>query len=297
MKFGGHETFPIREGWINKGLSLIHADPEAFNDPHVADRLGVGRNMAKSIRYWLLATDLAVNEPSKVATRRKRLVLTDFGRMIYLHDRYCLYLGTWAALHVNLVNQKDHGLVWSWFFNQFSEQRFDRLAGLAAFERFVQRRERRVPKQRTLQRDMACLLSSYATPIPGEETNPEDASDSPFRRLGLLSLFRDSHVYRRNEPDITQFPPELIGYALARCGVTDESVPLRDACFYAGGPGQAFQLDLNAFLDWVERAEAGDSGVRMIGSAGERRIQIDRRSMDDWLTAYFDGLNESDKAA
>ena len=297
MKFGGHETFPIREGWINKGLSMIEADPEGFNDPHVADRLGVGRNMAKSIRYWLLATDLAVSEPSKTMTRRKRLILTDLGRVIYTHDRYCLHLGTWAALHVNLVNQTDHARIWTWFFNRFGERRFDRLTASAAFERFVQRQEKRPPKTKTLQRDMACLLSSYATPIPGEVTNPEDASDSPFRRLGLVTLFRDSHIYRRNEPDIARFPSELMGYAFARCGVTDASVPLREACFYDGGPGQSFQLDLNAFLDWVEQAETHRCGIRIIGSAGERRIQITQCPAAQWLASYYETVNASSEAA
>ena len=55
MQFGGHETFPLREGWLHKGLELVHADGRAFEDEHVSDRLGVGRNMAKSIRHWLLA--------------------------------------------------------------------------------------------------------------------------------------------------------------------------------------------------------------------------------------------------
>lgn len=56
MKFGGHETFPVREGWLHKGLKLVVEEPEKLVDEHVADWLGVGRNMAKSIRYWLQAT-------------------------------------------------------------------------------------------------------------------------------------------------------------------------------------------------------------------------------------------------
>ncbi|WP_019559034.1 DUF4007 family protein [Thioalkalivibrio sp. ALE12] len=297
MRFGGHETFPVREGWIYKGLSLIEADSEGFNDPYVADALGVGRNMAKSIRYWLLASGLAVTENSTVNAKRKRLALTPLGAAIYKHDRYCLQLGTWAALHVNLLNQQGYARVWTWFFSRFVERRFDRLTASAAFERFVQRQEQRSPAAKTLQRDIACLLSCYATPIPSETADPEDASDSPFRRLGLLTLFRDSNVYQRNEPNVAQFPPELVGYAFAQCGVTDEAVPLREACFYDGGPGQAFQLSLNAFLDWVEQAEARRCGVRVIGSAGERRIRLDQRSASEWLESYYAGVGSVRAAA
>lgn len=297
MRFGGHETFPVREGWIYKGLSLIDADPEGFNDPYVADDLGVGRNMAKSIRYWLLATGLAVNEPSDKTPKRKKLTLTPLGETVYRFDRYCLQIGTWAALHVNMLNHDTYARAWQWFFNRFSEQRFDRLTASAAFERFVQRKEQRPPAPKTLQRDMACLLSCYATPVPSESTDPEDASDSPFRRLRLLTLFRDSNVYRRNEPNVTELPPELLGYAFARSGVTEKTVPLREACFYDGGPGRAFQVGLNGFLDWVEQAEELLPNVQVVGSAGERRIRLDQRSTAQWLEAYYSRVGAQSAAA
>ena len=47
-----------RAGWP-RGSGLLREDASAFDDPHVADQLGVGRNMAKSIEHWLLATGLA----------------------------------------------------------------------------------------------------------------------------------------------------------------------------------------------------------------------------------------------
>ncbi|MCG5534252.1 DUF4007 family protein [Halorhodospira sp. 9621] len=287
MRFGGHETFPVREGWIYKGLSLIAGDPEGFNQPYVADELGVGRNMAKSIRFWLLATGLAITEPSDRTPKRKQLTLTRFGEAVYKSDRYCLQLGTWAALHVNMLNHGGYAKAWNWFFNRFTEQRFDRLTASAAFERYVQRHERRSPAPKTLQRDVACLLSCYATPIPSELADPEDASDSPLRRLGLLTLFRDSNVYRRNEPNIVELPPELIGYAFAQSGAKEASLPLREACFYDGGPGRAFQLSLNGFLDWIEQAEELLSSVRVVGSAGERRIQLDPLEPVEWLKSYY----------
>ena len=68
MRFGGHETFPVREGWLHKGLKLVVEEPEKVVDEHVADWLGVGRNMAKSIRYWLQATGLC----EQVSGRRHR---------------------------------------------------------------------------------------------------------------------------------------------------------------------------------------------------------------------------------
>ena len=65
MKFSGHETFAIREGWLHKGLKLLIEEPELLYDEYVADFLGVGKNMSRSIRHWLEVTGLAEREAGK----------------------------------------------------------------------------------------------------------------------------------------------------------------------------------------------------------------------------------------
>ena len=59
MRFGGHESFAVREGWLSRGLELLANQPELLVDQHAEDHLGVGRNMAKAIRHWLVAAGLA----------------------------------------------------------------------------------------------------------------------------------------------------------------------------------------------------------------------------------------------
>ena len=52
MKLGGHETFYPRPGWLTKGLLHLHEGHSGtFSTPEIADELGVGRNMAKSIGH------------------------------------------------------------------------------------------------------------------------------------------------------------------------------------------------------------------------------------------------------
>ena len=94
MRFGGHETFAIREGWLHKGLRLLNDDPELFTQDDVADHLGVGRNMAKSIRHWLQATQLAEPSREAVAGKRPLLQMTDLGQAIWERDPYFLSDGT-----------------------------------------------------------------------------------------------------------------------------------------------------------------------------------------------------------
>jgi hypothetical protein len=65
MPFAKHETFYIREGWLFKGMAEIKkAEDEGqrstiFLDPDAPERLGIGQNMVRSLRFWMLAIGLA----------------------------------------------------------------------------------------------------------------------------------------------------------------------------------------------------------------------------------------------
>lgn len=103
MRFGGHETFAAREGWLHKGLRLLQEDPEKFTQDDVADHLGVGRNMGRSIRHWLQATQLAEVVHGGHSEKRSLLQMTALGRTIWDRDPYLLSEGLLWILHVNLV--------------------------------------------------------------------------------------------------------------------------------------------------------------------------------------------------
>lgn len=45
IKLKGHETFALREGWLNKGLAKVDANPKVFSENYGADALGVGSNI------------------------------------------------------------------------------------------------------------------------------------------------------------------------------------------------------------------------------------------------------------
>lgn len=103
MRFGGHESFAVREGWLSRGLELLANQPELLVDQHAEDHLGVGRNMAKAIRHWLVAAGLASASTATV----DHFAFTPFGKQIYKSDPHLLDLGTWWMLHVNLVRNKE----------------------------------------------------------------------------------------------------------------------------------------------------------------------------------------------
>ncbi len=67
LTFQGHDTFLCRTNWLKKGYDFVQADG-GFNDADAVVRLGVGKNMVTSIRYWLRAFGLA-NEGDELLQR------------------------------------------------------------------------------------------------------------------------------------------------------------------------------------------------------------------------------------
>ena len=63
-----HETFCPRYGWLKKGYDGVRADGGILDAPDAIERLGVGKNMVRSIRFWCAAFKMI--EPGDPEKRR-----------------------------------------------------------------------------------------------------------------------------------------------------------------------------------------------------------------------------------
>ena len=284
MRFSGHETFCVREGWLHKGLSLLLEDPDRLYHEHAADFLGVGSNMAKSIRHWLQATGLAEPDPKGP----RRLSVTRLGRLINKHDQYFMETDTWWLLHVNLVNRPIYADTWNWSFNSFNLETFDRSILLENLRQYVQLSNWRMPSMKTLERDVACLLSSYSRNIPSDNSDPEEARDCPFRDLGLLSHYRSSGFYRFHH-NPKRIHPAVFGYCVCRAfedaGQGDITISrlLREP----GGPGRAFALTGESLYETLVHIVSEDDKIRIQDYAGQRAVSLPRRSLYEWAKLVY----------
>lgn len=298
MRFSGHETFPIREGWLHKGLKLLNDDPERFLDEEVADYLGVGRNMAKSIKHWLQVTGLAESSSDGTRGKSSLLHLTNFGEIVWQNDPYLLEEGTWWLLHANLVNNPTSASTWAWFFNNFSHDRFDRAVCLESLRRYIESAQKRVPSTATLARDLGCMLLSYARTVPAAGDDPEDGADCPFRELGLLSYYKTSGYYQIHQGP-KNIPPSVFGYVMA-LAFADPSrstkrvdIKLMDAARSTGGPGRVFCLSGETLFETVSQIEASDTDILEIaGMAGDRTIRILCMEPLEWAELFFENIEE-----
>ena len=82
-RISGHESFPCRYAWLPKAVRGLQEDPKLFLDEEGAMvKLGVGKNMVRSIRFWSQVMGMAEAE-----TKRPSLSLTDFGRILLAEKR------------------------------------------------------------------------------------------------------------------------------------------------------------------------------------------------------------------
>ena len=202
----GHESFTPREGWLTKGLIAVKEDPKLFGVASGADALGVGTNMAKSIRYWLRTAGLIVEHQKNGAS------LTPVGDVIYKYDPYFEDEFTLWITHINIVRNYAAATSWNVFFNEMNISRFRREEMVRVMTELLLDSigERQLP-ERSIRDDCAAILAMYCEGTEDNE-DPEDKKKSPFSVLGLIE--QRGGFYERKAPDITGIDPFVLLYLM-----------------------------------------------------------------------------------
>jgi hypothetical protein len=251
-RFSGHESFALRYAWLPKAYKGLKANPELFADEDQAMAvLGIGKNMVRSLRFWVEATGLI--EPSKPKVRE--LTISPFGERVFgpggldpfIEDERTLWLLHWA-----LGRRQPRPLfAWEYLLSRWPLPEFSRSEALAAFQR-----ESRAlgfsHSDVTLGQHLDVFLHTYLPGRGGE--GAEDSLDGPLVDLGLLAPVGDRrnaagriepvYAFRRDsKPEIT---PALFDYCLMQFWApetrTDATLSLRQATLGPGSPGQIFKL-------------------------------------------------------
>lgn len=296
--FGGHEKFVFRQGWLKKGVDLTTEDPTIFTHSDALVRLGVGKNMVRSIRHWCLATGVleppssgpkAALQPTLLGT----LLFGDEGRDPYLED-----VGTLWLLHWQLVSGA-YSYVWELVFTTFLEREFtrQRLAGFVS--RQFDRDGIRTTSQ-MVEREVDVCLRTYV-PAKAKSSGPaEDGLDCPLAELGLIRSSREERIYTFMIGPKPLLPTEIFGYALlhflARISLNKRTVAVDECLYRPGSPGQAFKLDENSVVAYLEALEEKMPGsIRLQETAGLRQLYLHSLSLGniseyalDLLRSYYE---------
>jgi Protein of unknown function (DUF4007) len=274
--FGRHETFHLRFSWLSKGFQALQRDPLIFDQEEAVVELGVGRNMVRSIRYWLLATQMAELDGLNLrATTLGTNLLGAQGWDPYLEDESTIWL-----LHWLLCSTTSQATVNYWFFNHFHKTVFTSAEAQTAFADFSREKVKSKFSVATAKKDVLVLLRMYTQSRATKWIPLEEALDSPMALLGLISPLSGStgRAYQSQPDRRAELPDFVVGFAVAQLlsarGVN--SLPLEQLMYSREGwiaPGTVFRLTEAALLTQLERLVRAVPGtLEMRESAGVHQL-------------------------
>lgn len=214
-------------------------------------RLGLGKNMVQSLRFWIQAMRVAEQASGG------GLQLTSFGKRVFGpkgFDPYLEDITTLWLLHWQLCSHNDSPLfAWDFLFNRYNEPEIIRSNVLAVIDRESRMLSRPLAKA-TLAQHFDIFMHTYV-PTRGQKAEIlEDNLDCPLVELDLIERIgqrvnsddklEPAYAFRREpKPDLS-WGVFLFGVEdyWRRCRPGEQTLTLRDLAMGAGSPGQVFKL-------------------------------------------------------
>ncbi len=271
-RFSGHETFACRYSWLPKAFTELLASPLLFADEESAMvRLGVGRNMVKSIRFWVQAAGIAEQTSQGIVPTEfgKELLDQTSGADPYLEDVRTLWLLHWKISTI----VDDPLFAWEFLLNKWQHPEITRTDVIAVFTQEAGRLDRKLSAV-TLEQHFDTFLHTYYPTRSSKNEVREDNLDSPFVELDLIQRVgerrsqessRNETVYAFNREPKPAITHDLFAYCIQdywlRRLPNEATLSFRDIAVNMGSVGQIFKLPEADIRDRLERLEEHTEGL------------------------------------
>ncbi|HIK11152.1 MAG TPA: DUF4007 family protein [Oscillatoriaceae cyanobacterium M33_DOE_052] len=290
--FARHETFHPRFGWIKKGFDKAKEDSDVFLAEDATVRLGVGKNMVRSIRYWCRAFKVLVDDkPTEFGMK----LLDDQGWDPFLEDPASLWL-----LHWNLLKPTCEAAAWYFTFNVFRAVEF---SANDLFMAACNYRETLATRgaESSINKDVTCILRMYVEQLVNSGPS-EDSLDCPFSQLGLIHTAGDAKQYTFRIGQKRNLPPEIV---VAACleyadlvGRKQRTIALSRLLYDMGSPGMVFKLSESALSEAIEQVARQWDKIAISDSAGLIQFyftESPRHLADEILEQYYHSTRRGHK--
>lgn len=275
--FSGHESFSCKTLWLKKGYDFVKVSGN-WNDADSVVKLGVGKNMVASIRYWMRAFGLTQNDA--LTDIADYIFDTDSGKDPFIED-----LGTLWLLHYLLVSTGEATL-YKLLFTRFQRERssFER-EHLVSFVKRTMTEDGKIKtyNENTVKKDVGVLLQNYVQ--PQRMQSMEDYS-SLLIDLDLIRQSVDGKQYVFNIEGKRQLPLVILLFAITKEKGDDNSVDY-DTLQNIGNMFCLNDMELITMLMAIQ-VKFPDL-LRYTDTAGLRQVQFLKQvSPNEVLTYYYD---------
>ena len=286
-QLSGHETFPLRYGWLKKAFDAVQDSKDTednravFSGPDAIARFGVGKNMAASMRHWANVSGIIEDQPAN-----KRIDTTHLGRFIFGEqglDPFMEDPATSWLIHWHLCGRATK-TTWFWAFHHHPSISFERETLITGIKKLAEERAWTRAAVTTIQRDVACFIRSYVAQSAPGHASYEDGLDAPLTELGLI---RPSG--RRDEFRFVRGPKPSLGAGVFCYAVTDfwnrsfsnaNTLSFEALNHEPGCPARVFLLEENDMVDMLAALEEISNGdYRWSETAGLKQL-IRNESLD-----------------
>ena len=263
------------------------------------DVLGIGANMVKALRYWLVAVGLTTepNSGQRIQTP------TPLGRLIHEKDPYFEEAGTLWLLHYQLVKAKEsintEATAWWYFFNEFKATEFTREDFLTQMNKFLRNSDEGEKPARTIEDDFNCIINTYVPRIKSnpEKVRPESNIDCPLGELRLIDIARTEktvvrqRVYRKSVPQKDMLHPLVLLAIIIDQAAGDKEIRISSIQNDNGNAGKAFNLDIISLTALLYKIELLGY-IKVNRTAGLDVINI-KNEWDflDCVAEYYKAIN------
>lgn len=209
--FSGHETFYCKSLWLKKGYDFLK-DGNSFNDGDAVIKLGVGKNMVSSIRYWMKACGLTMAD--QLTPLADFLFDSENGEDKFLEDINSLWI-----LHYNLIENQIASLYYLLFVEYQHEKReFNKVM----IKHFIKHQcyvseVKNIYNEKTVSKDVDVLLKNYLLPVNNgalEDFSALFVSLNMLRKKENGDAFEDKEIFTFVQHGENEISPYVVLYAL-----------------------------------------------------------------------------------
>ena len=275
LKLSGHETFPLRYGWLKKAYDAVAECKVAsdgstvFQRDDAIARFGVGRNMVSSMRHWSSVAGV-ISKDGRDTTPLGQFVFGENGIDPYMEDPVTSWL-----VHWNICSDWRH-TTWYWAFSHSPVLTLDRNALIRGIEKLAQTRPGSRASMSTIRNDVACFVRSYVSLPPSERTGYEDSLESPLTELGLIRPvgLRDGFRFvRGRKPTLGVGMVTYAVFNFWKQHSKAQTISFEALAHAPGSPGRVFGLDENTLADYLLEIEDASGGLcRWSETAGLKQL-------------------------
>lgn len=293
-QFSGHETFPLRYGWLKKAFDRVaETENQAENraacwDEDAIARFGVGKNMVVSMRYWGKAARI-IAEPSTNSVRT-----TELGRLLFGSkglDQFMEHPATLWLIHWQLAAYEDK-TTWFWAFSHYPATTFERDGLIKGLDRLAKDRSWSKIANTTIKNDVGCFIRTYVARQASGKIGHDDVLESPLTELGLIKAIGKKDGFRFVRGPKATLGDGVFTYALiefwSRYAPNAKTLSFEAVAHAPGGPGRIFQFDEDDVADRLATLDDLTGGsLRWSETAGlkqvVRDIEVNEKTAMRWI--------------